>query len=86
MIVVRVELHSAIDGSKTELARMHICNVNGNRQWADYEATTFRGRCAEALSKLVPRRHSEVKHHAKARLHVWNLVGKALRNMGYGLD
>lgn len=83
MIVVRVELWSAVTGRKTELARMHICNVGGTNTRGDYEAVAFRGRDAETLNKLVPQRCGEVKNYPRLAMHVWTLVGRALKSMGY---
>lgn len=83
MIVVRVELWSAIDGEKTELARMHICNEGGTRTMGDYSVTTFRGRDEAALAKLSPMHSGRVYAHQRLSLHVWNLVRKALVAAGY---
>jgi hypothetical protein len=92
MIVVKVELWSAIDGQKTELARMSIANdgrasvVNRNR--GDYIGETFVGRDTEALDKSMRTervsKRGEVKNHARLQEHVWNLVAKMLSSMGYG--
>jgi hypothetical protein len=84
MIIVRVELHSAIDGQVTELARMHICNIGGTNTIRDYEAVTLRGRDRAALDRAQPQRRGKVLGHASLALHVWHLVAKALAGMGYG--
>ncbi len=90
MIVIKVELWSAIDGEKTELARMVIDNIGGNHQLADYRTRTLRGRSKEALDRAlndIPMnvtREGKVTGHARLREHVWNLVAKALSGMGYG--
>lgn len=84
MIVVRVELHSAITGRVTELARAHIFNVGGTQQLGDYGVRTFRGRCTEALDRGVIQRCGKVDNHPRLALHVWHLVVKALIGMGYG--
>lgn len=85
MIVVRVELWSAITGEKTELARMHICNTGGGtRERGDYQATAFRGRDSAALDRRVPQRTGAVLAYPRLKLHVWNLVARALSGMGYG--
>lgn len=36
MLVVRVELHSAVTGNVTEIGRMVIANVGGTQQVGDY--------------------------------------------------
>lgn len=84
MIIVRVELHSAVTGQVTELARAHICNIGGTDEIGDYECTTLRGRSKATLDRRVPQRHGKVLGHARLREHVWNLVAKALVGMGYG--
>lgn len=93
MIVVRVELHSAITGDVTELARAVIDNIGGTATRGDYRARTIKGRNREALQagmvavllgKLSPVREGKVEGHARLNLHVWHLVSKALNSMGYG--
>lgn len=90
MIVVKVELWSAITGQKTELARMSLANVgvtpNGRR--GDYHVETYHGRDAKALAEAMRERRvtrsAEVKNHPRLSEHVWNLVAKGLNAMGYG--
>jgi hypothetical protein len=86
VIVVRVELHSAITGQVRELARMHICNRgDGTQTIGNYRVSTLRGRAREALDKAVVHRAGEVVlGHARLKLHVWNPVAKALRAMRCG--
>lgn len=93
MIVVRVELWSAITGQKSELARMVIDNVGGTQQKGDYRTRTMRGRSADALQGAMVnalrgrggvQREGKVLGHPRLREHVWNLVAKALSGMGYG--
>ena len=84
MIVVRVELHSAVDGRVTELARAHICNIGGTKTLGDYEARTLRGRSTQALDAEQIQRIGKVERHPRQALHVWHLVAKALSAMGYG--
>lgn len=85
MIIVRVELKSAITGKTTELARAHICNIGGTDQRGDYEATTLRGRSTAQLDQRIAQRKGKVLGHARLQLHVWHLVAKALAGMGYGV-
>lgn len=90
MIVVRVELWSAIDHNVTELARITIDNiaVTPNMQLGDYRVRTMRGRSAEALHKAMLtgsiQREGQVLRHPRLREHVWNLVAKALATLNYG--
>lgn len=84
MIVVRVELHSAITGVKTELARMIISNDGtGSAECGDYDAATLRGRSAVQLDRLQVQRRGRVEAYPRLRLHVWYLVARALRAMRY---
>lgn len=87
MIIVRVELLSAISGETTELARMHICNEGGTRTHGDYGVYMLRGRDTEALDKSWRNERythtGKVTNHARLSEHVWNLVGKALAAAGY---
>lgn len=86
MIVVKVELWSAITGDVTELARMEICNDGKslNPRVSDYTVRTLRGRSKEALDKRVTQHIGGVVGHRRLDLHVWHLVAKALASVGYG--
>lgn len=85
MIIVRVELHSAITHQITELARMRICNVGVSQdgKQGDYVADTFRGRNKADLDKSTVQRTGTVHRHRRLSLHVWHLVYKALRECGF---
>jgi hypothetical protein len=86
MIVVRVELHSARTGQKTELARMEICNDDsGSAERRDYTARTLRGRSTAQLDRRVVQRQGTLKNWPSEALHVWNLVAVLLGRMGYGV-
>ena len=84
MIVVRVELHSAVTGQVTQLAHAVIDNIGGDAVRGDYRFRSFRGRDALTLSKHVVQREGRVFGHLRQREHVWNLVAKALSSVGYG--
>lgn len=88
MIIVKVELHSAVSGEETELARMMIYNIGGDLKIGDYRARTFRGRSSGALEKAMRAgsitREGHVLGHRRLAFHVWHLVAKALTGMGYG--
>lgn len=90
MIIIKVELWSAVDGSQEELARMVIDNVGGTQTRGNYRARTLIGRSKEALDRALKgkpmkvQREGAVIGHARLKEHVWNLVAKALLNMGYG--
>lgn len=85
MIVVRVELHSAITGQRTELARMEICNQgSGSVSLGDYAARTLRGRGEASLNQGALSRSTTLDRWPRQKLHVWNLVAALLSGMGYG--
>jgi hypothetical protein len=84
MIVIRVELWSAITGARTELARMHIANTGehgGARH--DYTGQTFIGRNTAALDRGTVSKRGTVPDYPRQQLHVWNLVARMLTSMGY---
>lgn len=83
MIIVRVELHSAITGEITEISRMGIANTGGTDERGDYRAETYRGRSAEALRRRIVQRSGEVRDYPRLAIHVWQLVARALVGMGY---
>lgn len=83
MIVVRVELHSAVTGQIQELARMRICNEGGSTQLGDYGVSVFRGRSHAELDRAVVQRSARFGRYPRLRLHVWNLVLCALVAAGY---
>lgn len=92
MIVVTVTLHSAIDGRKEVLAESIIYNDgSGTRTKGNYEAMAIRkgidfrddkGKEAGWLQKHIIRK-GQVKGYNRVSDHVWNLVAKALKSMGY---
>jgi len=88
MIVIRVELWSAIDGQKTEIARAMIHNTGGGLKVGNYHGETYRGRNRGALDRAMNRRAiirtGAVIGHRRLDLHVWHLVAKMLSAMGYG--
>lgn len=87
MIVVRVELWSAISGSKTELARMHICNDGAatvaNPRLGTYIGETFVGRDTASLDKGRVSKRGRVENWRRLDFHVWNLVRRMLEAQGY---
>ena len=91
MLVVRVELHSAVTGKTSEIARMIIANDGtGSGTKGNYW-----GRAAKGVVKgdhMIPAaimhesrkmRYAEVREYPRASKHVWNLVSRMLSNMGY---
>lgn len=85
MIVIKVELWSAVTGVKTELARMEIANdKTGTLKRRNYITRTLKGRSAEQLRKRTTQREGTVKNWPSQSVHIWNLVATALAALGYG--
>jgi hypothetical protein len=73
MIIVKVELHSAIDKTIHELARMHISNDGtGTDEIGNYKIELLK-RGSSSVYRI-----GKVLNHARKRLSVWILVIKAL--------
>lgn len=86
MIVVSVQLDSAIHPSRdVELARMEIANTGTHpkKSHGNYIARTLHGRGKKMLDRRQTQRHTEVDDHPREAEHIWNLVAKALKQMGY---
>lgn len=84
MIIVKVELHSAITGKMTELARMHIINDGtGNFNKRNYILKSFRGRSKEQLDQQTVMKEGTLTNYPSERFHVWNLICFALAALGY---
>lgn len=85
MIIVTVELDSAVTGQRTELAKMAIAN-DGTSQSptvGHYEVRV--GRKGQTLKQLwnAPQRRGQVKHWPRQSKHVWYLIVRALEEAGY---
>lgn len=92
MIVVRIELHSAITGKITEIARAIIYNderknPTHNPLRGNYVAFTAPGVTKEHMipPAIYRRRKHEVfvLNYARKSKHVWHLVARALNTMGF---
>lgn len=84
MIIIKVELLSAITGKTTELARMHIINDGtGDTHKRNYKGISFRGRNTESLNRGTAQKIAQVKNWPSQQFHVWNLVRAMLTNLGY---
>ncbi len=83
MIIVRVELHSAITRKVTEIARMKIINAGGSAERGDYYVATLRGRSKDQLDRGIATREGDVKDYPRQAIHVWHLVARALLAMAY---
>jgi hypothetical protein len=83
MIIVRVELHSAVTGKITELARMGIANTGGTARRGNYSVATYRGRSAGVLARRNVQRSGKVLNYPRLAVHIWHLVTLALIAMNY---
>lgn len=85
MLVVKIELHSAVTGEIKEIARMRLYNDGGESHTrGNYVGEVFRGKNFEALDKTTVHKKAEVRNWPRLDRHVWNLVAAMLANMGYG--
>jgi hypothetical protein len=85
MLVIRVELHSAITGKVTEIASMRIANTGtGTAQRGNYTGATIRkGSSPLDRRYALVLKYGEVFNYPRASKHVWNLVARMLSTMGY---
>lgn len=82
MIVVKVELHSAITGKITEIGRMLIANDGtGSHRLGQYHVRLLkRGSDPE---KMNVSKTGYVLNHARLSRPVWDLVGRAINVLGF---
>lgn len=89
MIVVSIDLHSAISGRRTTLARVAIANDGtGSANLGHYEVVSIRkGSKASASAALLSGagvcRRGRVEGHGRRREPILTLLRKALEKMGY---
>lgn len=92
MLVIRVELWSAITGENSEIARMIISNDGTSRgpEMGSYNVCTLRGSSRERFdesmkpgSGVLPQKSGRVEGYPRKALPVWDLVARALASMGY---
>ncbi|MBN7763717.1 hypothetical protein JYP52_21495 [Nitratireductor aquibiodomus] len=79
MIVVKVELWSAVTGKKRKLAEMRISNDGtGTDAKSHYDGAIMRKPDFREVT-----REARVEDHRRHALTVWHLVAKMLKTMGY---
>lgn len=96
MIVVKLELHSAVTKEVTQLGQIVIANTGkGSRTRGNYTVRQARKDRLIALTLpdgslaydekayLNPQRQGEVLDHARLAKPVWNLIFKALKALGH---
>lgn len=89
MIVVKIELHSAITGAVSEIGRMEICNDGSseNRQVGHYDGTAhesdFSGVVRRKPDFKVTTRRGRVTNYRRLDKPIWSLVARMLASMNY---
>jgi hypothetical protein len=74
MLVVKIELHSAITGKVSEIGRMHIINNgHGTHERGEYDVEIMR---KETTDKV--QRRGMVRDYPRQAYTVWELVRRAL--------
>jgi len=80
MLVLKLELHSAITGEVTEIGRTIIANTGGTREKGNYTCKVARKR-NEFSNKDTwkePLRTGDVQNYPRLSYNVWRLVIRAL--------
>lgn len=86
MIVVKIELHSAITHKVTEIGRMYIANVGGTRDRGDYKVAVCRRGSKSppaGLGDFTGRqaaRTGKVENYPRLSYNVWRLISRAVRS------
>jgi hypothetical protein len=85
MLVVKVELHSAVTGEVTELGRAIIANEGtGTPDHGNYNVSIGRkGQTGNIAIFSKPVRRGYVRQHARLSSSVWILVRKSLEAAGF---
>lgn len=80
MLVVKVELHSAITGRVKLLGQTIIDNVGGTKELGDYRVRVGHKKDCMNLREIVkkPLRVGEVKNYPRLSYNVWRLVIRGL--------
>ncbi len=86
MLVITIDLHSAITGKKKNLGTIIIANDGtGSDTKGNYWGRAYRaGMTLSSWHTKRPIRTAEVKGHPRMRFSVWHLVTEMLINLGYG--
>lgn len=89
MLVVKVELHSAITGEVTEIGRMLIANDGTSRDpdRGDYNVKVGRrGVTDDRKIWMKPHRTGKVLNYPRLAYSVWVLVARALQSVKFLKD
>lgn len=82
MIVVKIELHSAITGKISLLGSMIIDNIGGTKLKGNYRVRVGSKNDINDLNKIAnnPLRTGEVLDYPRLSYNVWRLVFRALKS------
>jgi len=73
MIIVKIELHSAVTGKVTELGKLHIINDGtGDASKGNYDVHKYGKNGRQLLA------HARVERHARRSRTIFNLLRRAL--------
>ena len=89
MIVIPIQLFSAVTGQVSSLGTIVLDNIGGDRNRGDYRVRAYakgadRDGAARMVASCRPIREGRVLGHRRLAEPVSNLVAKALKEMGYG--
>lgn len=80
MIVIKVELHSAVTGEISQLGQMIISN---DRTGTD-NSMNYNGRVMRKPKFLLTTKRGRVENHPRKTEVIWVLIARMLKSMGYG--
>ncbi|QIG76878.1 hypothetical protein EVC30_049 [Rhizobium phage RHph_Y1_11] len=80
MIIVTIELKSAITKKTTKLGELRIANDGTS---TDDKVMHYDGKIMTKPTFMKVTREGKVMGHRRHDLTIWHLVAKMLRNMGY---
>lgn len=87
MIVVKIELHSAVTHEISNIGTLVIDNIGGTRSRGNYRCRIYRSNQIDIYQRMIkgekPIRESVVTDHPRLSSPVQELVRKALHSMGY---
>jgi hypothetical protein len=85
MLIVTVELLSALTGKRGKLGQLHIANVGGTRTRGNYHGKAYRKGVEPPLGMQAEGviREGRVKGYGRVAEPVWELVSSMLQDMGY---
>lgn len=85
MIVVKLELHSAVTGQVSEIGRMYIANTGGSAERGDYDVAVCRRGTTAVPEPVRPSgpdaaRVGRVEGYPRLSYNVWRLIARALKS------